>query len=269
MSCARIRNKPVKFLDPQEKLILDLKQEIKRLKSENKKLRTTLLTAPASSSQQFATFSDEEASPFARASSARNHRQIEKNPKKGKQNVLPSGKNSKVKIMKSDFLARYPQLQNILKKEQQISLHHQKVSNTESTPQILNDDVRGRFRPHYKSVVENLVRSSSDPPNILSPRSEVHQSDPKKRMSVEALDEMVHRRAPGPMIFKDKASPIVSVREENASRYNPAENYLKFMDKKSGMVNHNHDEQRKNSIGEDVQKKKKLPVPSNIFPTFM
>ncbi|RYH13649.1 hypothetical protein EON65_35115, partial [archaeon] len=48
MSCARIRNKPVKFLDPQQKLILELKEEIKRLKMENRKLRTTLLTAPAS-----------------------------------------------------------------------------------------------------------------------------------------------------------------------------------------------------------------------------
>lgn len=48
MSCARIRNKPLKFLDPQQKLILDLKEEIKRLRHENRKLRTNLLTAPAS-----------------------------------------------------------------------------------------------------------------------------------------------------------------------------------------------------------------------------
>lgn len=46
MSCARIRNKPVKFLDPQEKLILDLREEIKRLKVENTKLRSTIVTAP-------------------------------------------------------------------------------------------------------------------------------------------------------------------------------------------------------------------------------
>ena len=48
MSCARIRNKPLKFLDPQQKLILDLKDEIKRLRFENRKLRTNILTAPAS-----------------------------------------------------------------------------------------------------------------------------------------------------------------------------------------------------------------------------
>jgi hypothetical protein len=48
MSCARIRNKPMKFLDPQEKLIIDLKEEIRRLRNENKKLRNNLLSAPTS-----------------------------------------------------------------------------------------------------------------------------------------------------------------------------------------------------------------------------
>lgn len=49
MSCARIKNRPVRFLDPQEKLILDLREEIKRLKMENKHLRSTIMTAPAGS----------------------------------------------------------------------------------------------------------------------------------------------------------------------------------------------------------------------------
>jgi hypothetical protein len=39
MSAARIRNRPVRFLDPQEKLILELKEEIKRLRIENQQLR--------------------------------------------------------------------------------------------------------------------------------------------------------------------------------------------------------------------------------------
>jgi hypothetical protein len=39
MSAARIRNKPIRFLDPQEKLILELREEIKRLRNENKLLR--------------------------------------------------------------------------------------------------------------------------------------------------------------------------------------------------------------------------------------
>jgi len=50
MSCARIKNRPVKFLDPQEKLILDLREEVKRLRVENKQLRNNITTAPSSMS---------------------------------------------------------------------------------------------------------------------------------------------------------------------------------------------------------------------------
>ena len=47
MSCARIKNKPMKFLDPHEKLVFELKDEIRRLRHENKKLRSNIATAPA------------------------------------------------------------------------------------------------------------------------------------------------------------------------------------------------------------------------------
>lgn len=50
MSCALIKNRPVRFLDPQEKLIIHLREEIKRLRDENNQLRVTLLTAPAGTS---------------------------------------------------------------------------------------------------------------------------------------------------------------------------------------------------------------------------
>lgn len=56
MSCARIKNRPIKFLDPQIKLITELKDEIKRLRLENKILRKTLLTAPADIHQHNGTF---------------------------------------------------------------------------------------------------------------------------------------------------------------------------------------------------------------------
>jgi hypothetical protein len=47
MSCARIKNRPIRFLDPHEKLILELRDEIKRLRNENKRLRHSLITTPA------------------------------------------------------------------------------------------------------------------------------------------------------------------------------------------------------------------------------
>jgi hypothetical protein len=42
MSAARIRNRPIRYLDPQQKLILDLRDQIKRLKEENDRLKGTL-----------------------------------------------------------------------------------------------------------------------------------------------------------------------------------------------------------------------------------
>ena len=49
MSAARIRNKPIRFLDPQEKLILELREEIKRLRMENKQLRFGMETGASRS----------------------------------------------------------------------------------------------------------------------------------------------------------------------------------------------------------------------------
>lgn len=47
MSAARIRNRPVRYLDPQQKLILELRDEIKRLKEENDRLKGTLSRDPS------------------------------------------------------------------------------------------------------------------------------------------------------------------------------------------------------------------------------
>eukprot|EP01035_Chromulina_nebulosa_P020602 gene20602-26712_t len=91
MSCARIKNRPVKFLDPQEKLITELREEIKRLRLENKKLRSSLLSAPSDSRRLNKTESpndiDNESLPFRRAISAEenltnnNNKKIKSNSK--------------------------------------------------------------------------------------------------------------------------------------------------------------------------------------------
>jgi hypothetical protein len=39
MAAARIRNRPVRYLDPQQRLILELRHEIRRLREENERLR--------------------------------------------------------------------------------------------------------------------------------------------------------------------------------------------------------------------------------------
>ena len=59
MSCARIRNRPVRFLDPQVKLILELRGEIKRLRDENSQLRTSIQTGPSDSRTSYASRGEE------------------------------------------------------------------------------------------------------------------------------------------------------------------------------------------------------------------
>ena len=48
MTCARIKNRPIRFLDPQKKLIMDLRGEIKRLRMENAELRQGVITTAPS-----------------------------------------------------------------------------------------------------------------------------------------------------------------------------------------------------------------------------
>ena len=52
MSAARIKNRPIRFLDPQQKLILELRNEIRKLKEENNMLRGTLTDSRQNTSQQ-------------------------------------------------------------------------------------------------------------------------------------------------------------------------------------------------------------------------
>lgn len=46
MACARIQSKPIRFLNPHEKLISDLRGEIERLSNENALLKSSLVSIP-------------------------------------------------------------------------------------------------------------------------------------------------------------------------------------------------------------------------------
>jgi hypothetical protein len=54
MSAARIKNRPIRYLDPQEKLILELREEIKRLRFENQQLRVGITTASVGTRENIA-----------------------------------------------------------------------------------------------------------------------------------------------------------------------------------------------------------------------
>lgn len=51
MACARIQSKPIRFLNPHEKLISDLRSEIQRLSNENALLKSSLVSIPRITSQ--------------------------------------------------------------------------------------------------------------------------------------------------------------------------------------------------------------------------
>jgi hypothetical protein len=56
MSAARIKNKPIRFMDPVEKLILELREEIKRLKLENRVLKMNIGSVPNSAAVSMKSF---------------------------------------------------------------------------------------------------------------------------------------------------------------------------------------------------------------------
>jgi hypothetical protein len=89
MSAARIRNRPVRYLDPQQKLILELRDEIKRLKQENDRLKGTLSRDPSLASLTSLEYSPQE----GRARHQLNYRTVESQPQ-NRQPLAPSLRSS-------------------------------------------------------------------------------------------------------------------------------------------------------------------------------
>lgn len=270
MSCARIRNKPIKFLDPQEKLIVDLKDEIKRLRQENQRLRSTLVTAPTSTDSMHSLIGGDDMSPSRmRASSANSSvsptrrrvspekmRKAAGGPgmsKKRTNAVAGVGgqggrkmKNTKSK-KKPDIFYKYPQLERIL-------------GDDDSIESFTGSPKRGRLRPSkgaregrasdgggdsHMSASEAIMMGDTevygeqqqqrhdDDGNHSVHSLNSHGGGGPRRMRPEVLDEMVHRRAPGPMIFKDvQHAPYEPLRDSRLNKYYPAENHIKSMDQK-------------------------------------
>jgi hypothetical protein len=329
MSCARIRNKPIKFLDPQERIILDLKDEIKRLKLENKKLRSTLLTAPAATNTSINNNNnnnsdsnllaiDHHFSPHnsghnnnnnnnIRASSAKhyspdnhsyhsnnsnhnnnnshhhyNHRQqqnqhhnqpikllspiMKKSQLKKKNNNSNNNNNNNIKSLsnnnhrhyhkgKAEIFYKYPQLNSIPIDDafdnSPGARGHVRPTVRELLFDIPDDHSLSKMNQHRRELIalqlqqqqhQQVAVSTTVPPTTVPPTTvppttvpPTTAKSPTANTTVvaikeEILDEMIHRKAPGPLIFKDKTSPILPLRETRLNQYYPAENYIKSMD---------------------------------------
>lgn len=196
MSCACIPNKPVKFLDPQQKIILELKTEIKRLRHENSKLRSNILTAPGH-------LSHEEGDGLLRVSSAGTPSpERRKNPKNPKMKAVRNPRLPKVKKLqqtRSDIFDNYPQLRNILAREEK---EHKSTSRLPVTKAL---------------AAAALYEDYDDVPASKSPAS---------KSPVRYIDDLV--RIPGAMIFKESVE-LQPIRQSHA-KYEPAQHNLKAMD---------------------------------------
>eukprot|EP01038_Epipyxis_sp_PR26KG_P004520 gene4520-6385_t len=211
MSCARIRNKPVKFLDPQEKLILDLREEIKRLKNENKKLRSTMLTAPTSGDKQsyFANIINEDKFHHNRPSSASPDIRKSNHHKKllTKNNMKINKKSTKSNI----DLKKYKPLSPIKKK----SIQPQKSN---SLPNIINkqqnESTKSILFSNQNNHNNNYDINDDNDNNSLNGNDQMSPSKLKK-MSMIQLEDVVARRGLGPRIFKNSTKELKPLRSQS------------------------------------------------------
>lgn len=228
MSCARIRNKPMKFLDPQEKLILDLKEEIKRLRNENKKLRSNLLTAPASG-EKLGRQSDDESSVMSRAYSAHSSLERERNQFKPRNGGKVYG--TKMHSSQSDYIKKLSPI-----KRKRANKPERKMTKKEALEML--DTMRaerlaqaraqaagaGTGGPH--GARGGLRQDYDDDVSSMGSASGYTQQRP----AASEMDDLVRRRATGPMIFRgDSIKDLTPVRE-TTSTYSPAQNNSRSMD---------------------------------------
>lgn len=230
MSCARIRNKPVKFLDPQQKLIMDLRTEIMRLRHENKQLRSTVVTAPSSGEHLGEVNSPGAGSLhgvhlYRQTNSAQDHgseysvvsdhRSVKLNAQKR------NGK--KMRASQSDFIRGMPRRISPLK-------HATKVRKKNVRTGLVKDKglTKGPLSP------QKFPRRGprADPLEFCPLQEEEGEdgsvtSSSSRRIPQKEMDELIHRQATGPMVFKRGSGDIVPVRDSGIAQLGPAQTLMK------------------------------------------
>lgn len=228
MSCARIRNKPMKFLDPQEKLILDLKEEIRRLRNENKKLRSNLLTAPASGEKHHSSGgfgggrnSDDESSVMSRAYSA--HSSLDKERIQFKPRNGGKIYGSKMNASQSDYLKKLSPI-----KRRSGSKPKREMTKEEALRML--DDIRAAT--HKRTAATNAASNTAPLLREIDEESLGSGVSSSKRQAAAEMEDLIRRRATGPMIFRGASGIDISpVRDSRPSgAYAPAQNGMRSMD---------------------------------------
>ena len=209
----------MKFLDPQEKLILDLKEEIRRLRTENKKLRSNILTAPASTEKSILhhnkhnnieNFDDNNSinsdnnSNISRAYSAHSSldkERIQFKPKNG-------GKiyGSKMTTSQSEYMKKLSPLKN-----KKIIYKQTKKEMTKEEALNMLDEIRAQ---KYRNQISTQY-TATDQQELYEQQEDDNGSlgtlgSSGSRASAMELEDLVRRRATGPMIFRGQWVNIYS-----------------------------------------------------------
>ena len=263
MSCARIRNKPLKFLDPQQKLILDLKDEIKRLRNENIKLRRTIsTTAPSTAdNNQNNNNIDNNSMNNDNIISELNEEiiDIENKQIESVHNLINTTKNKNLvnNITGGRIYAKVYKNQKIAPKDGKISkidLYGHEVMQllaSSSTGNSFSSNSSMNYSyDSYNSNIDNLSDNGSNSENndhhsISSTKSRSSKSSRRNKAFLinhdpnsEEIHDLVRRGATGPLIFRNRkagqssVTTIAPIKETSYFVIPPAQSRLKSMEGK-------------------------------------
>ena len=260
MSCARIRNKPLKFLDPQQKLILDLKDEIKRLRNENIKLRRTISTTAPSTADNNNNI-DNNSMNNDNIISELNEEiiDIENKQIESVHNLINTTKNKNLvnSITGGRIYAKVYKNQKIVPKDGKISkidLYGHEVmqllaSNSTGNSFSSNSSMNYSY-DSYNSNIDNLSDNGSNSENndhhsISSTKSRSSKSSRRNKAVLinhdpnsEEIHDLVRRGATGPLIFRNRKAGqssitnIAPIKETSYFVIPPAQSRLKSMEGK-------------------------------------
>jgi len=271
MSCARIKNKPMKFLDPHEKLVIELKDEIRRLRHENKKLRSNIATAPAVTGDNDSKNRLDEAdmdgsghgislyNPPKRAISAEDTTHLRRKPLESSReslNFKPAAQQPQ-QLLQSKIRQEIHQLKSKLAVNKRtkpgrvgktaadsaadifsvkIPAHHVKGASSPNKSKATKDvsyfrkQLEQQLQAQRSSTPEENFENDSDGEDDCGDKSiDSSSSSTRRKMSKVQLEDVIRRRAVGPMIFKNldrSIVPVIESQQQNQQQFSNIDSKL-------------------------------------------
>jgi cell division septum initiation protein DivIVA len=201
MHCARIKYKPVKFLDKHEQIVVELKDEIRRLRDENNRLRLNIVTAPSAYSSPKIQQAQREIDAIdyvERANSANevNSRAHEINPFVGDYKHLKA-----VQVLKkpNKLLTRLKPLNDL---GVRVPVHFINKSPSKESQVNRNKPKNLEAAFSHHQIDDNSIQPHEE-------EDSSHYTSKSNKVNKLQLEDVVRRRAVGPMIFKNAERDLV------------------------------------------------------------